>query len=567
MAISIFPPASGGGGDNNFVVDMNETSNNTADTGGPKSAGPYSVSISSGDSSFDIYLVNAAGETVGYSNGTSVTASASFDTVVILGVSSSEVISFSFAGSVNNAISAGNETGAGAYLTSASPSVMHNIDDTTTLTGGNFASDVEIYFTSGASALMAKNIVRTSSTQLIVTRPDALIQDNAPYGLKAINPGVSQPTGSNLNVLANVITAGSDPVWVTGATLNQAGRGTFYTLTLSANDSGGAIASYIVTGGTITPGLTLASSTGVLSGTPTTSGEFTFTVTATDTGGNTTPRTFTQAVVTANGGIITSAGGFTYHTFTSSGTFEVLGELSNAEYLVVAGGGGGGTVPYRSGLYAVGGGGAGGVIQASISIPLGQYAVTVGAGAGWASQGSDSSLGNLFSATGGGGGESGVALAASAGGSGGGGGYASDGAGTRGSQGGQGISGQGFASGGGSNSSGQGGGGRSERGGTDGTGAGGDGINLSTWATATTTGFDSMYGGGGAGGAFGGSGIGALGGAGGGGNGSRSVGSANSNSGSARSGGGGGGGDGTYNTGPFYSGGGGSGVAIVRYAS
>ena len=61
-----------------------------------------------------------------------------------------------------------------------------------------------------------------------------------------------------------------------------------------------------------------------------------------------------QAVVT--GGTVTTSGGFTYHTFTSSGTLSISqGALTNADYLIVGGGGGNGT----NGAYFPGGGGAG----------------------------------------------------------------------------------------------------------------------------------------------------------------------------------------------------------------
>ena len=60
----------------------------------------------------------------------------------------------------------------------------------------------------------------------------------------------------------------------------------------------------------------------------------------------------------ASGGTITSDANFTYHTFTSSGTFTALEKINRAEVLMVAGGGGGG---YNIG----GGGGAGGVIYAT----------------------------------------------------------------------------------------------------------------------------------------------------------------------------------------------------------
>lgn len=87
-------------------------------------------------------------------------------------------------------------------------------------------------------------------------------------------------------------------------------------------------------------------------------------------------------VFSATGGTETTYedGGITYkvHTFTSSGTFEVLSGTSDADYIIVAGGGGGGG-SYQS--PGAGGGGAGGFINAtSQSFIAGAFSVVVGAG-------------------------------------------------------------------------------------------------------------------------------------------------------------------------------------------
>jgi len=64
MAISIFPSTAAEFVSNNFVIDMNDTTNNTADTGGVKQAGPYSISFSSGDTSFAVYWIDEDGASV-----------------------------------------------------------------------------------------------------------------------------------------------------------------------------------------------------------------------------------------------------------------------------------------------------------------------------------------------------------------------------------------------------------------------------------------------------------------------------------------------------------------------
>jgi hypothetical protein len=79
-----------------------------------------------------------------------------------------------------------------------------------------------------------------------------------------------------------------------------------------------------------------------------------------------------QYNLTTNGGTIVSADYTTYHVFTSSSNFVVVGN-GMVNYLVVGGGGGGGD---RHG----GGGGAGGVQTGSFSATSGTYTVTVGLG-------------------------------------------------------------------------------------------------------------------------------------------------------------------------------------------
>ena len=77
--------------------------------------------------------------------------------------------------------------------------------------------------------------------------------------------------------------------------------------------------------------------------------------------------------ISATGGTISTSGGYKIHTFTSSGTLNVING-GDFDYLVVAGGGGGGS-------RKAGGGGAGGAIQATNqNISTGTYSVVIGDG-------------------------------------------------------------------------------------------------------------------------------------------------------------------------------------------
>lgn len=286
----------------------------------------------------------------------------------------------------------------------------------------------------------------------------------------------------------------------------------------------------------------------------------------------------------ATGGTITyAADGYTYHTFTTSGTFTPSANIT-CDYLVVAGGGGGSRIN--------GGGGAGGLrstvdmtgggatLESALALTSGTgYTVTVGAGgaggsSSGGSNGSNSVFGSITSVGGGGGGPY-VGSGSTAGngfdgGSGGGGGFRES-AGN--SLGGAGTTGQGYAGGGGTTLYVSGGGGGAGGPGVAGTspmpgGNGGIGARIPTFATATGTGVSYYYAGGGGAGdeeqtLDKHAGIGGLGG---GGNGANRTGGTTRIAGSAgttNTGSGGGGGENGGTNG--YAGG--SGIVIIRYAN
>lgn len=243
----------------------------------------------------------------------------------------------------------------------------------------------------------------------------------------------------------------------------------------------------------------------------------------------------------ATGGTITESGGYTYHTFTSSGTFEITaGDDSSVEYLVVGGGGGGGGDDLNS---SGGGGGGGGQVKTgTLTRGIGTYTVTVGAGgAGGAAHGTNGSSSVFDTIT-------------SAGGSAGGGGGTNGNSGTIGGGGGAddsiyvGIGGTGTAFSGGT-------GGSNGGGGAGAAGAGGNapGFNFGGNGGAGVTWNAVGYGGGGSGGAYTTPGTASHSG------GTGATFSGTGGAGTTNRGGGGGGGR-------FGNGGaGGSGIVIVRY--
>lgn len=103
-----------------------------------------------------------------------------------------------------------------------------------------------------------------------------------------------------------------------------------------------------------------------------------------------------SAAVTVTGGTVSTPGdGYVYRTFTSSGTLVISGGSLTSDVLVVGGGGGGSNA----------GGGGGGVLhQTGQTISAGSYNVTVAVSVNPGANAGSSSLGGVFTATGGTGG-------------------------------------------------------------------------------------------------------------------------------------------------------------------
>jgi len=352
-----------------------------------------------------------------------------------------------------------------------------------------------------------------------------------PYDIKVTNP-------SNLfGLIPDALYVNASPVWVTssgslGTFIEQV---TINLSALSATDSDSTVSYALASGSSLPSGVSLNSSTGVISGTLpniTSDTTYNFTINATDTV-NTIPRSFS----------ITSKA-------------QIL-----AEYLMVGGGGAGGT---NHGP----GGGAGGVLSGTVTLnPSTQYTLSIGTGGtinANGNQGGDGVSTTGFSLTAGGGGGGGKGYSstgsdangrpgvATNGSGGGGGALASGGSG----------SGAGFSGGNGTGVSpgaGGGGGGAGAAGsngfgsGSGGATGGAGGIGVSNSITGTAT----YYAGGGGGGGW--TTTGASGGLGGGGK-AGNPGSTGEAGAANTGGGGGGGGDGGGNAGP-----GGSGILVIAY--
>jgi hypothetical protein len=298
MAVSKFTSASNA---NDFNINITSTySTATLDREYP--SGSYSIVSSVNDTSIDIYAFNSLGTLVGYTGTKAFTATGGFSKLVVIGGTAGDILGFSYKTTFTTASETA-ETGAAPVLLGASPTSLPNINNSLTLTGYNFASGMTVTFTgSDFVARVPKSIVVGSPNSAIVTRPDTLPTAYSPYTLTATNPGVNSPVGTNSHILSSpTISSGVSPVWVTSGTLPPAYPGiSFYSTTVSATDAdGGSSVTYSVTAGALPAGLTLNSSAGTITGTPTGGSQtYNFTLTATDSGGNTTAYTTSITTIT-----------------------------------------------------------------------------------------------------------------------------------------------------------------------------------------------------------------------------------------------------------------------------
>ena len=382
-------------------------------------------------------------------------------------------------------------------------------------------SDSTISYALASGSTLPSGVTLNSSTGLISgTLPDVASNTTYTFTINA-SDGVNPVVPRTFSIISNAA-----PTWTTSSgSLGTFSQESSVNVTVSATDPSDVVSYSLSSGSSLPSGITLNSSTGVISGTlPDIASDTTynFTINAND-GINSTPRTF---------------------SLSSVAKFQV-------QYLVIAGGaaggqdsaGGGGAGGYRSsvnGEMSGGGASAESPFLASITTP---YSIIVGNGGArpngpGQNNGQNSQFASIVSLGGGSpGGSAGFGSNGYSGGSGGGAHTGTAGAGT---------SGQGYSGGGGN---GGGGGGAGAAGGTGSGAAGGAGVTSSITGTAVTR-------------AGGGGGVGSANGAGGsGGGGTNSGYQSTSNNGVVNTGGGGSSHSGSWGG----SGNGGSGVVILKY--
>ena len=232
----------------------------------------------------------------------------------------------------------------------------------------------------------------------------------------------TQDYQQQINTVAATVTGGT----VTISSVQEGLSASYDVDTNFTFTTGSTFSAYSLQSGSLPSGLSLNTSTGVISGTMgTVSADtaYSFTIRGTDTDGDTVDQayswTITDTPVSATGGTITtySVGATNYkvHTFTSSGSFVVSQNTTSTtlDILIVAAGGSGGA-------HGGGGGGAGGMLEYTTqAMAVGTKTVTIGGGS-TSANGGNTTVTGFTTAIGGGRGAQYNYHAAASGGSGGG---------------------------------------------------------------------------------------------------------------------------------------------------
>jgi hypothetical protein len=238
-------------------------------------------------------------------------------------------------------------------FTSVTPTTFNGEQGTAfTITGSAFDAGVTVKFiTSTGLEYFAGTVTRVSSSELIATTPQDFTVAQEPLSVRVINSnGLTSAIGGSID-------CGGTPTWTTSAgslgnCYDSFRNGFFVDVVASDPDSNSTI-SYSVTSGSLPSGMSLNSSSGRISGTPssvvsdTTSN---FTIRASDNAGNTTDRNFSITIRAPVKQTFTYTG--SNQTFTvPSGLTAITAKMWGAgggDYTLTSSGGGGGA--YATGI-------------------------------------------------------------------------------------------------------------------------------------------------------------------------------------------------------------------------
>ena len=326
----------GGSSGTGFNLDIGASGNTTFEFATANPAGGYSITSQLADTTIEFYAIAEDGSLAGYTNTKALTATKDFNKMVVYGATNNDLITFEYKPTTLPTASGDLNSGAAPYITSISDADLANIDDTTIITGGNFATDVSVTFTgTDAVVRIPKSIVRTNSSQLIVARTDDMIEDYAPYEIEVSNPGIPQ---SAYKTYTSSITVGGDPIWNTTNLPNVEGSAPYSTF-LDATDPDGSSITYSIVSGSLPTGLALNGQTGEISGTATVPSEFPASIifSAEDASGNITNKSLSIDITS----LITSGLNFYIDGYISAsypGTGTTVYDLAGSNNMTLVGG-------------------------------------------------------------------------------------------------------------------------------------------------------------------------------------------------------------------------------------
>jgi hypothetical protein len=209
-------------------------------------------------------------------------------------------------------------------ITTISPTTFNGESGTTiTVNGANFsAGSIVTFITNGGTPYNAGATTFVSSSQVTATTPQDFTVADEPIDVKITNANGLSTT------LSDALDCGGSPTWTTAAGNILDTNETFAaTVTIAATDpDAGSTIAYSVGSGSLPSGMSLNSSTGVISGTPAeiaSDTTYSFNGVATDNAGNTATRSFNIIIRNVAPSIIIS--GTSYNLASSAQTFSTQG--------------------------------------------------------------------------------------------------------------------------------------------------------------------------------------------------------------------------------------------------
>ena len=184
-------------------------------------------------------------------------------------------------------------------ISSISPDTITNAQTSITITGANFVSVPQVEFLNPSTGIwyVADTVTFNNSTSLTV---QATLTVDAQYKIRIENPnGLAVQSGT-------ILTVSDAPGWTTAAgSLGSNAAGSSVSYTVAASNA----TSFSKTSGTFPGGVSLNTTTGVISGTEsgaTAETTYNFTIRATDAEGQTADRAFSITITVG----INNSGGF-----------------------------------------------------------------------------------------------------------------------------------------------------------------------------------------------------------------------------------------------------------------